>query len=56
MDKVIINQLPIENAQGKRDFARIDTSAEQSSSFDEGKLRSSLPTLEYLMSIGAHCA
>jgi phosphoglycerate kinase len=53
MDKVIINQLPVENLRGKRVFVRIDTSAEQSSSFDEGKLRSSLPTLEYLMSIGA---
>jgi len=56
MDKVVINQLPVEKLRGRRVFVRIDADAEQSSSgvlFDECKLRSSLPTLEYLRGVGA---
>jgi phosphoglycerate kinase len=56
MDKVVINQLPIETLRGRRVFVRIDADAETSSSgvlFDESKLRSSLPTLEYLRDVGA---
>jgi phosphoglycerate kinase len=56
MDKVVINQLPIEHLSGKGVFVRIDVDKEQSSSgvfFDENKLRASLPTLEYLKSVGA---
>jgi phosphoglycerate kinase len=56
MDKVIINQLPVEKLRGRRVFVRIDADAELSSSgapFDEIKLRSSLPTLEYLRDVGA---
>jgi phosphoglycerate kinase len=56
MDKVVINQLPIEKLRGRRVFVRIDADAETPSSgalFDESKLRSSLPTLEYLSGVGA---
>ena len=56
MEKVVINQLPIENLRGKRVFVRIDADPEPSPSgalFDESKLRSSLPTLEYLAGAGA---
>jgi len=56
MDKAVINQLPVEKLRGRRVFVRIDADAEQSSSgvlFDESKLRSSLPTLEYLRGVGA---
>jgi phosphoglycerate kinase len=56
MDKVVINQLPVEKLRGQRVFVRIDADAELSASgalFDESKLRSSLPTLEYLRGVGA---
>src|SRR5215813_1190240 len=56
MDKVVINQLPVEKLRGRRVFVRIDADAESPSSgvlFDEIKLRSSLPTLEYLRLVGA---
>jgi phosphoglycerate kinase len=55
MEKLIINELPFERVRGKRVFVRIDTDAEQPSPviFDEIKLRSSLPTLEYLKHVGA---
>jgi phosphoglycerate kinase len=56
MDKVVINQLPLEKLRGQRVFVRIDADAEPSPSgalFDESKLRSSLPTLEYLRGVGA---
>src|SRR5262252_5775865 len=56
MDKAVINQLPVEKLRGRRVFVRSDADAEQSSSgvlFDESKLRSSLPTLEYLRGVGA---
>jgi phosphoglycerate kinase len=56
MDKVVINQLPVEKLRGRRVFVRIDADAAPSSSgviFDESKLRSSLPTLEYLRKVGA---
>jgi phosphoglycerate kinase len=56
MDKVVINQVPVEKLRGRRVFVRIDADAELSSSgalFDECKLSSSLPTLEYLRGVGA---
>jgi phosphoglycerate kinase len=56
MDKAVINQLPVETLRGRRVFVRIDADAETPSSgvlFDESKLRSSLPTLEYLRDVGA---
>ena len=56
MDKMVINQLPSETLRGNRVFVRLDAASEPSSSselFDESKLRSSLPTLEYLMGVGA---
>src|SRR5437016_9520469 len=56
MDKMVINQLPREDLRGQRVFVRLDTDTEPSSSgelFDESKLRASLPTLEYLMDVGA---
>jgi phosphoglycerate kinase len=56
MDKLAINQVPIENLRGKRVFVRIDANLEEASSglpIDEHKLRVSLPTLEYLATVGA---
>jgi phosphoglycerate kinase len=56
MDKLAINQLPIENLRGKHVFVRIDANLEEISSgppIDEHKLRLSLPTLEYLTTVGA---
>ena len=56
MDKVVINQLPVEKLRGRRVFVRIDVDMETSPSgvlFDESKLRSSLPTLEYLRGVGS---
>ena len=56
MDKLAINQLPIENLRGKHVFVRIDANLEEISSgppVDEHKLRVSLPTLEYLTTLGA---
>jgi phosphoglycerate kinase len=56
MDKLQINQLPVEYLRGKRVFVRIDVEGERTPAgflFDEYKLRASLPTLEYLTSAGA---
>ena len=56
MDKAVINQLPIESLRGKRVFVRIDADIEQpanGSRVDEDKLRAALPTLEYLLAMGA---
>jgi phosphoglycerate kinase len=56
MDKLVINQLPIENLRGKRVFVRIDADVDEASSkfpVDEYKLRAAQPTLEYLMTMGA---
>ena len=56
MDKLVINQLLRENLRGKRVFVRLDADTEPSSSgvlFDASKLHASLPTLEYLMGVGA---
>src|SRR5262250_1998411 len=56
MDKVVINQLPVEKLRGRRVFVRIDADAELAPSgmlVDESKLCSSLPTLEYLRGVGA---
>jgi phosphoglycerate kinase len=56
MDKLAINQLPIDNLRGKRVFVRIDADIEETpvgAPVDEHKLRGSLPTLEYLTTLGA---
>jgi phosphoglycerate kinase len=56
MDRVVINQLPIEKLRGKRIFVRIDADTDRASfgaPYDLSKLFSSLPTLEYLMAAGA---
>src|SRR5262245_39841842 len=56
MDKAVINQAPVEKLRGQRVFVRIDADAETPAPgalFDESKLRSSLPTLEYLSGVGA---
>jgi phosphoglycerate kinase len=56
VDKLVINQLPLENLRGKRVFVRIDADIQETSSgppMDEYKLRASLPTLEYLTTLGA---
>src|SRR5258708_1443236 len=55
MDKVVINQLPVEKLTGKRVFVRIDANGEGSdfSHLDQNKLNLCLPTLEYLSGIGA---
>jgi phosphoglycerate kinase len=54
MDKVVINQLPIDALSGKRVFVRIDVDPDDpSGQMDENKLRACLPTLEYLMSVKA---
>jgi phosphoglycerate kinase len=60
MDKLVINQVPIENLRGKRVFVRIDADFEETSTelpielpIDEHKLRVSLPTLEHLTTLGA---
>src|SRR5882724_7399036 len=56
MAKMVIDQLSVESLRNKRVFVRIDVDPELQSSdtfFDENKLRSSLPTLEYLMRAGA---
>jgi phosphoglycerate kinase len=57
MDKAVINQLPIDRLRGKRVFVRVDAASEEPADghlVDPGKLRASLPTLEYLTTIGAH--
>jgi len=56
MDKAVINQLPIENLRGRRVFVRIDADAEEpanGSRVSDDKLRTILPTLDFLGSIGA---
>jgi phosphoglycerate kinase len=56
MDKLVINQLPVEKLRGKRVFVRIDVGAEQTITgafLDDSKLRASIPTIEYLSNIGA---
>ena len=56
MDKLVINQLPVERLIGKRVFLRVDAGVDQSSPgarFDESKLRATLPTSEYLTSVAA---
>ena len=56
MDKAVINQLPIDSLRGKRVFVRVDAAGEETADghpVDQDKLRASLPTLEYLTTIGA---
>jgi phosphoglycerate kinase len=56
MDKLVINQLPIENLRGKRVFVRIDADVDEASSkfrMDEHKLRVAQPTLDHLITVGA---
>jgi phosphoglycerate kinase len=56
VDKAVINQLPIESLRGRQVFVRIDAASEESPDgqpVDRDKLRASLPTLEYLTTIGA---
>jgi phosphoglycerate kinase len=56
MDKLVINQLPVENLRGKRVFVRIDPGTDEPSSestVDEHKIRATLPTLQYLLTMGA---
>jgi phosphoglycerate kinase len=56
MNKLIINQLPVETLRGKRVFVRIDVdSAHQTKEgfADNDKLRATMPTLEYLIAVGA---
>jgi phosphoglycerate kinase len=56
MDKLVINQLPIERLRGHRVFVRIDADIEQSPDglrMDDHKLRAALPTPEYLGALGA---
>jgi phosphoglycerate kinase len=56
MDKLILNQLPVEKLQGKRVFVRIDVDTDQTISgilLDDSKLRASLPTIKYLVEMGA---
>ena len=55
MDQLIVNQLP-EKLRGKRVFVRLDVDQQYSSipsQVDDFKLGASLPTLEYLISVGA---
>ena len=56
MDKLIVNQLPVETLRGKRVFVRVDVDSDYSKrkgSADDYKLRAALPTMEYLISVGA---
>jgi phosphoglycerate kinase len=56
MDKLVINQVPIDSLRGKRVFVRIDVDIDEASvelPIDEHKLRGALPTLEFLASMGA---
>ena len=56
MDRLVVNQLPIDKLRGKRVFVRLDVAQQYSSipsDVDDSKLRASLPTLEYLISVGA---
>jgi hypothetical protein len=49
MDKLVINQLPLETLRGQRVFVRLDVDTEPSPAgnlFDENKLHASLPTSE----------
>jgi len=55
MDKMIVNQLPIDSLRGKRVLLRLDASADPASAdfVDEYKLRLSLPTIKQLLPLGA---
>ena len=56
MNHLIINQLPLEKLRGKRVFVRLDVDEQYSpiaADLDDYKLRASLPTLEYLIGVGA---
>jgi phosphoglycerate kinase len=56
VDKLVINQLPVDSLRGKRVFVRIDADIDEASleaPIDEHKLRASLPTFEFLASVGA---
>lgn len=56
MDKLVINQLPIDRLRGKRVFVRVDVDIDEGSvelPIDEHKLRGARPTLEFLASMGA---
>jgi phosphoglycerate kinase len=56
MNKLIINQLPVETLRGKRVFVRVDVDSAQPTKegfADNDKLRATLPTLEYLIGVGA---
>jgi phosphoglycerate kinase len=57
VNKLVINQLPVENLRGKRVFVRIDAEDESPSApgalIDDYKLRAALPTFKYLVTRGA---
>ena len=56
MNKLIVNQLPAESLRGKRAFVRIDVDSQHLATpalGDEDKLRQALPTLQYLVNVGA---
>src|SRR5262245_43725330 len=56
MNKVVINQLPVEKLHAKRVFVRIDVDSGETNTglyLDDGKVRDCIPTLEYLLSVGA---
>ena len=55
MDKMVVNQLPIDSLRGKRVLLRLDASADVASAdfVDENKLRLSLPTIKHLLLLGA---
>ncbi len=56
MNKLIVNQLPVETLRSKRVFVRVDVDAQYApmpALVDDTKLRATLPTLEYLISVGA---
>jgi phosphoglycerate kinase len=56
VDKAVINQMPIDRLRGKRVFVRIDAASEEPADgqyVDRDKLYASVPTVNYLTSIGA---
>ena len=55
MNKLIVNQLPVETLRGQRVFVRIDIDGQDAlaASVDDRKLLASLPTLEHLIGVGA---
>jgi phosphoglycerate kinase len=56
MDKLAINQLPVESLRGRRVFVRVDADTEAAPAgraFGEPNLRAALPTLEFLRTMGA---